>query len=388
MKKVLLIAVFAALAAGVGWRIVQVRASRTAKGPGTPPPVPVAVAAVVRKAMPVEVRTFGTVEPWTAVALKSQAAGLITNVPVREGQSVSAGELLFAIDARPIEASLRQAEALLARSRVQRDNAEKEAGKQAELHRKGFSAEDALDQARTAADALAATVRADEAAVDSLKVQLDYCSIRSPIDGVLGALLVEEGNVVKANDATLATIHQVKPIKVRFAAPQQYLGEIRRRMAGGALRVRFSADDGAASSDEGDLQFMDNSVDPATGTIALKAEFPNADLGLWPGQYGAVALVLSVEPEARVVPSRAVQSGQRGAYVFVVGPDRTVADRAVEVDRTVGEETVVKGALEAGEMVVTDGQFRLAPGAAVEVREPGVRAAAADRAARPPGAGS
>ena len=375
MKKVILVLVVAALVAGVAWRLVQARAARSAKGAGAPPPVPVAVAPVVVKAMPVEIRTFGIAEPWTAVDVKAQVAGLITNVPVREGQAVSAGELLFGIDSRSIEASLRQAEAGLARSRVQRDSAVKEAGRQSELHAKGFSADDALEQAQTAASALDAAVRADEAAVDSLRIQLDYCSIRSPIDGVLGALLVEAGNVVKANDATLATIHQIQPIKVRFAAPQSYLGEIRRAMAAGPLGVRFAAEDGASGAAEGTLQFMDNTVDPTTGTIALKGGFANADRGLWPGQYGAVTLVLGVEPAARVVPARAVQSGQRGAYVFVVTADQTVEDRSVEVSRTIGEEAVVTGRLEAGERVVTDGQFRLAPGAAVEIREAGARAA-------------
>ena len=335
---------------------------------GRKPAVPVTVAAVVQKDAPVELRAIGNVQASSTVAVRAQVEGQLATVHFTEGQEVKRGDLLFEIDARPFEAALREAEATLAKDRAQAENARVEAARFATLAASGVVSRDEHDQARTRAKTFEAAATADEAVVESARIRLQYCSIRSPIDGRIGQLLVHEGNVSKANETTLAVINRLRPVNVEFSVPQQELPGIRRYMAGGPLRVEAALPAAAAEPVVGVLGFVNNTVDTTTGTVLLKAEFPNADETLWPGQFVNVTLRLATEPDALVVPARAVQTGQQGAYVFVVRQDGTVEARPVTVGHAVDEDVVVTHGLAVGEQVVTDGQLRLAPGAAVEVR--------------------
>lgn len=328
---------------------------------------PVTVAFIATKNMPVELRVFGRIEANATVALKSQITGVLTNVPISEGQAVKQGNLLLMIDARPAEATIRQIEANLLRARAQRDNAEKEMRRQEELRKKGVASEDDYDQAQTAFRTLAAAVQAEEAALENARLQADYCAIRAPFDGRVGELLVHQGNLVKANDMALLTLNQIQPIKASFAAPQQALPEIRRQMAAGPLAVTACNPGTPANVETGRLVFIDNEVDTRTGTIQLKGLFENTAERLWPGQFINVVLTLSTQSNAIVAPSTAILTGQGGTYAFVLKPDGTVENRTVTVDRAIGEESVIANGLQTGERVVTDGHLRLIPGALVTI---------------------
>ncbi len=330
--------------------------------------VPVAVAAVVQKTMPVQVSAIGTVEAYSTVSVKAQAGGELTGVHFKEGQDVKEGDLLFTIDRRPFEVQLRQAEANLARDMAQAKNAEVQAQRYADLVKEGVVAREQYDQIQANADALEAAVRADKAAVENAKLALGYCSIRSPIDGRTGNLLVHQGNVVKANDVALVVINQLTPIYVNFSVPEQSFPEIKKRKAAQALKVEAIIPNEEDRSVQGVLTFVDNTVDRATGTIRLKGTFTNKEKRLWPGQFVDVVLTLTSEPNALVIPSQAVQTGQSGQFVFIVTTDLTAEPRPVVVGRTVGGEAVIQKGLQPGERVVTDGQLRLVPGAKVEVK--------------------
>ena len=332
-------------------------------------PVPVTVAPAVQKDAPVSLRAIGNVTAYSTVSLKAQVEGRVARVYFAEGQEVKRGDLLFALDARPFEAALRQAEANLARDRAQAETARVEAGRFARLVKEGVVSQDEYDQAHARAASLEAAVVADQAAVESARIQLQYCSIASPIDGRIGEILVHEGNVVKANETVLAVINQLRPIYVEFAVPQQELDEIRTRMAGGELPVEAFRPADEDHPVVGALSFINNTVDTTSGTVLLKAVFPNANEDLWPGQFVTVTLRLATRHDAVMIPSRAVQTGQDGKFVFVVQPDGAVASRPVSVGQTVGEEVVVEQGLAAGEQVVTEGQLRLAPGVRVQVKE-------------------
>jgi multidrug efflux system membrane fusion protein len=295
------------------------------------------------------------------VEVRPQVTGILTNVHFREGQDVKAGDLLFSLDGSSQEATLRQAEAVLTRDVAQARNAAREAIRQDELHQKGLVSDDLRDQARTAAEALSAATNASLAAVQNARLQMSYCSIRSPIDGRTGRVVLDAGNLVKANDIVLVTINQIRPIQVSFVAPQQKLNDIRKYMADGSLEVRASIPESRDKPDIGTLTFVDNAVDAGTGTIRLKGNFPNDDLRLWPGQFVNVALLLAVETNALVLPTLAVQTGQRGPYVFVVNPDLSVSNRAITVERTYEDTAVIASGLVPGERVVLDGQLRLTP---------------------------
>jgi len=328
---------------------------------------PVRVAEAVRKSMPVELRTFGTVESLATVTVKSQITGVLTNIAFTEGQDVRCGDLLFQIDSLLLENALRQTTAVLAKDRIQHKNAEREAQRQKELLAGGLSSQDTYDQAQTQADALAATVQADEAACENVRIQLDYCRIRSPIDGRTGNQLVDKGNLIKANDTTLLTINQVKPIHVSFAVPQQDLPTTVRQMREKTLTVYAILPDEPEKQEQGQLTFLDNAVDSSTGTIALKATFPNTNERLWPGQFVRIVLVLSIHSDALVVPARAIMTGQQGAYVFVLTSTMTVEQRPVQVARTLNSEAVIAAGLTIGDRVVTEGQQRLGPGIKVKL---------------------
>jgi multidrug efflux system membrane fusion protein len=257
-------------------------------------------------------------------------------------------------------------------------NAQKEAKRQAELLAKGMAAEDVVDQAKTAVEVLAAAVRAETAAVESAALNREYCTIASPLDGHVGARLLDPGNLVTAGGTALAVINQIRPVQVSFTMPQQSLPEIRRRQAAGKLSVRATAS-GQADAAEGQLTFIDNAVDRATGTIRLKAAFANADQRLWPGQFVTAVLTLAVQPNALVVPAQAVQTGQQGQFVFVITPELTAESRPVTVDRTLGGEAIITGQVQPGEQVVTDGQLMLTKDAKVTIKgRPGTNAPAGD----------
>jgi multidrug efflux system membrane fusion protein len=333
-------------------------------------PVPVTVAPVVTKSMPIEIRVIGTVEPYSTVAVRSQITGQLTSVNFKEGDDVQQGQVLFALDRRPLEAALRQAEANLERDLAQAENAASQAKRYEDLAGRGIASREQVDTTRTGAAALSATVEADRAAVENAKVQLQYATISAPLAGRTGALMVHEGNLVRANDATpLVVINQVAPIFVSFAIPESRLPDLRRYMAQESLRVEASPPNDGRPSSSGRITFVDNSVDPNTGTIRIKGTFPNGDRRLWPGQYVNVVVTLTSDPAAIVVPAAGIDAAQEGQYAFVVKPDQTVEFRPVEVARTNGVEVVIKSGLKPGETVVTDGHLRLVPGSRIAVKE-------------------
>lgn len=333
--------------------------------------VPVLVATATQKSIPLQIRAVGNAEAYATVSVKSQVTGVLQQAHFKEGQDVKKGQLLFTIDPRPLEATLKQAEATLARDTAQLQNAREQARRYAELVEKQYVSREQYDQIRTNADALESTVAAAKAALENARVQLSYCYIYSPMEGRVGTLLVNEGNLVRVNDgAPLVVINQVSPINVSFSVPEQHLIELKRYMGRGQLQVDagFNADDGRP--ERGKLEFVDNAVDRATGTVKLKAVFANKQRRLWPGLFVNVALTLADEKGVVVVPSEAVQIGPDGQHVFVVKEDRRVEVRPVTLGRTIEGEAVIAKGLAAGEQVVREGQFLLGPGSRIEIREP------------------
>lgn len=385
---------------------------------------PVEVTAAVQKTVPVQLHAIGNVQAYSTVSVKSRIAGQLMRVYFKEGQDVKTGELLFTIDSRPFESALKQAEANLERDMAlvkqaeaaleknfalvrqaesilekdiaQAKNAEVEARRYEFLIEKKVVAKQQYDQFRTNAEALDASVRADKATLESAKaavresqaakenaeataradravvesarIQLGYCSIRSPMDGRTGSLIVQEGNMIKENDIAMVVINQITPIYVALSVPEQYLAEIKKYMAGGKLKVEVVIPNDDARPESGIISFVDNTIDTGTGTIRLKGTFANKEKRLWPGQFVRVVLTLVEEPNAIVVPSQAIQTGQEGQYVFVVKPDLTVESRPVVSGLILNNETVIQKGLNPGENVVTDGQLRLYPGAKVEIK--------------------
>ena len=333
------------------------------------PAIPVAVGTVVQKAMPIEISVIGAAEAFSSVAIRAQTTGQLTSVNFTEGDDVMAGQVLFTLDRRPLEAALQQAQANLDRDVAQAANAAQQAKRYDELAQRGIATREQVDTSRTTVTALNATVEADKAAVENANVQLQYATISAPISGRTGALMVHEGNLVRANDQTpLVVINQVAPISVSFAIPEARLPELKKYMAGGALRVTANPPNDDAAPAVGKISFVDNSVDQTTGTIKVKGTFPNADRRLWPGQYVNVIVTLTMDPAAIVVPSVAVQAGQQGPYVFVVNAEQKVDLRPVTVKRTSATETVIESGLKPGETVVTDGHLRLVPGSRITVK--------------------
>ncbi len=331
--------------------------------------VPVTTATVIQKAMPIELKVIGTAEPYSTVGIRSQITGQLTAVNFKEGDDVTAGQALFSLDRRPLEAALQQAEANLERDVAQAGNAASMAKRYQELADRGIATREQVDTSRTSAAALNATVNAERAAVESAKLQLQYATIAAPISGRTGALMVNEGNLVRANDTTpLVVINQVSPIFVSFSIPEARLPELKKYMARGSLRVTATPPNDEGPPSLGRIAFVDNAVDQATGTIRIKGTFPNDDRRLWPGQFVNVVVALASETNAIVVESAAVQAGQQGPFVFIVKADQSVELRPVAVGRANATETVIESGLKPGETVVTDGHLRLVPGSRISVK--------------------
>jgi multidrug efflux system membrane fusion protein len=334
------------------------------------PKVPVSVAAVKTSSVPYVLKTNGVVEPMQTVALQAQVTGTLNRVTFSEGKDVRAGQVLFEIDARPYVAVLQQARGQLARDEAQAANARREAGRYAALVKQGYVTGSQADQAAATAASANALVDADRANVNKAQIDVANCTIRAPISGRTGSLLVRQGNVVKANTLPpLVVINQIQPILVRFSVPQSQLPDIQRYFRGGnALQVMASPSEGTGLPLSGTLAFMDNNVDSTTGTVLLKARFANPDGTLWPGQFVQVALQLYVDANALTVPAAAVMTGQQGTFVYTIDPDSSAKQRPVVVSRTVDSVAVLTSGVTLGEQVIVDGQSRLVPGSKVIVK--------------------
>src|SRR5216684_2880708 len=336
-----------------------------------PPAVPVTVAPVLQETVPIRLQGIGNVEAYQTVSLKARVDGQIVTVNFREGDPVKKGEVLFRIDPRPYEAALRQAEANALRDAAARDQARSQDRRYQELLAKNFVSKEAYAQIRTNAATAEATANASQAALENARLNLEYCTIPSPLDGYVGRVLLQAGNLVKANDVNpLLVINQVRPVYVNFAVPEQNLPEVRKYMAAGPLMVEVLPTDAGQKRVEGQLIFIDNAVDPTTGTIRLRAQFDNADAALWPGQFVNVSVRLYEQADALIVPAQAVQTGPEGQYVYVVGDDLLADLRRIKVQRIDGERAIVASGLAKGERVVTRGQLRLGPKTKVQIGKP------------------
>jgi multidrug efflux system membrane fusion protein len=372
-----------------------------AKGPTArdAPAATVLVGQARRRSLPIEVSNFGAVEALNSVAIRSQVTGQLVKIHFREGQEAKAGDVLFEIDARGYEAALKsarvaldkqraakqEAQATLARDQVQLENAMKTLARDRALLAKGILDKEDFDNAQMAANVLRATIDADRAAIasaeqsihsaqvdiDNAQINLSYCTLTAPFGGRLGSLAQHEGDMIKANDAIgIVTLNQIRPIDVSFTLPERYLGTIQARMRQGTIPVSVALPDIANVATTGTLTFVDNSVDQPSGSIHLKAEFPNAQERLWPGQYvDNVTVRLGEVPDAVVVSSRAILVGQDGNYCYVVKPDKTVESRSITTGDTVGDLVAVTKGLAPGEQVVLDGQLRLTEGARVTIKQ-------------------
>src|SRR5213592_2568292 len=336
------------------------------RGSGAVAKVPVSVARVERRALPYELAATGTVEPIRSVDVLPQVGGTILHVNFGEGDEVAAGQILFEIDPRPYQAAVQQTEGTLLRDLAQAQSAAREAARYKALATTNTVTQEDYETKQSTADAAAAAVRSDSAAAAIARLNLEYATVRAPIGGRTGPLLLHEGNVVRAGNDPLVSIVQMRPILVRFSVPAINLPAVRQRPDQQFTAIAIPARD-SASSVEGVLSFVDNQVDSATGTVLLKARFPNRDGSLWPGEFVRITLVLGVQHDAVVVPSQAVMQGQQGTYVFVVNNDGTAATQPVTVERTLDSLSVIAG-VPAGALVVTDGQLRLTPNAKVDIR--------------------
>lgn len=333
---------------------------------------PVVVTKSVAKPTPRQFDTVGRVQTMASVAIRSRIDGVIEKVPVTEGQDVKAGDPLFIFDTRQLRAGLRQAEANLAKDTAQLDQSRRELARIEPLALRDYATKSSIDQQRANVGSLEASVASDNAAIESMHVQISYATINAPIAGRIGSVNFKTGSSIKANDtAALVTINQIKPIYVTFSAPQRFLPDIQNGMNADKLQVMVTAPDLANLSERGVVAYTDNAVDTTTNTLGVWASFPNEDLKLWPGLYVNATLVFGIQQDAITVAAEALQAGQSGPFVFVVKPDMTAELRQVTVDRVVNGEAVIAQGLSPDETVVTDGQLRLSDGTKVTVTQRG-----------------
>jgi multidrug efflux system membrane fusion protein len=364
-----LAAPFARTVCGIALAVL-LAAACSKSDPPRQPSVPVSVTTVKRTSVPYVVTSNGVAEPMQTVAVEAQVNGILNRVTFAEGQPVQAGQILFEIDSRPYVALLQQARAQLARDEAQAANARRDAARYAALVKEGYVTGSQADQAEATAASAAATVAADRANVSKAALDVANCTIRAPISGRTGSLLVRQGNLVKANSVPpLVVINQIQPILVRFAIPQSQLPDIQKYYRGGnALQVRATPSEGSGVPLMGTLAFIDNNVDSTTGTVLLKARFANPEATLWPGQYTNVALQLFVDPNALTLPAPAVMTGQQGTYVYTIDSAGSAKQRPVQISRTFDSLSVISSGLKEGERVVVDGQSRLVPGSKVTIK--------------------
>lgn len=348
----------------------EIRANER-KGPKGSPAIPVSVAQVTQEVVPFRLQAIGNVEAFSTVAVKARVDGQIVEVGFKEGEEARKGQVLFKIDPRPFEAALRQAEANALRDAAARDQARSQEKRYQELLDKNFVSKEAYAQIRTNAAVAEATAGASQAALDNAKLNLEYGTIRAPIEGYAGKIQIQMGNLVRANDVNpLVVINQVRPIYVNFSVPEQRLAEVREHMAARQVAVEALAPGSDRAAASGMLIFVDNAVDPSTGTIRMRARFPNKENLLWPGQFVNVSVRLFEQADAIVIPSQAVQTGPEGQYVYVVDRSMVVDVRRITVQRTEGERAIVASGLAKGEQVVTQGQLRLGPKTRVQIGTP------------------
>jgi multidrug efflux system membrane fusion protein len=370
------VAVVLVAAAVLLWRLGLFDQTPPAAAQTAPPTIPVTAGTVAAADIPVVLQGIGTVQAYNMVAIKSRVDGQIVKVDFKEGQDVKAGDPLFQIDPRPYQAALQQAQATKQKDEAQLAGAQLDLERYEKLIGTGYQTRQSYDNQKALVSQLQAAIRGDEAQMDNAKLNLGYADIRSPIDGRLGARLVDKGNLVRAGDnTTLVTISEVKPIFVSFTLPQEALGEIRENHTKSPLTVQAYSGDGKKPLAEGKLTLIDNAIDQATGTIRLKARFDNEEERLWPGAFVSARVVLSVRKDAATVPSQTVQQGPNGHYAYVIKPDNTVERRVVDVASIQDGIAVVTKGLAAGERVVVDGQYRLTNGARVKISAPQAGAA-------------
>ncbi|HZR23465.1 MAG TPA: efflux RND transporter periplasmic adaptor subunit [Vicinamibacterales bacterium] len=348
----------------------QTPGSGGGRGGGPNAVVPVTVAQVEQTSMPITIQGIGTVIAASTVAVHAQITGEMTSVQFKEGEDVKEGQVLVTLDRRPLEAALNQAEAQLAKDQAQAVNAHAQASRYQDLLKRGIATKEQVDAIVTQAASLDATIESDKAAIDNAKVQLQYATIRAPMTGRTGLLQVHPGNLVRAGDTQpIVTINKITPVYVSFSIPEAQLPALKRYVAqSGTLPVTAKPPTDEGQPSVGRLNFIDNAVDPATGTIKIKGTFPNDDRRLWPGQFVNATVTLTQDPNAIVVPAAAVQNGQSGQYVYVVKPDKTAEMRPVIIARTAGDRLVIQSGVKGGETVVTDGFLRLVPGSRVSIK--------------------
>ena len=340
------------------------------RGGGQNAAVPVTVGKAIQKSMPITIQGIGTVIAASTVSVRAQITGEMMSVNFKEGEDVEQGQVLVTLDKRPFEAALQQAQATLEKDTAQAANARAQAARYQDLLQRGIATREQVDTMRTQATALEATVAADRANIETATVQLTYATIKSPMSGRTGLLQVHPGNLIRAQDTNpIVTINKITPVYVSFSVPEAQLPALKRYMgAQGTLPATALPPTEIGTPSAGRINFIDNAVDPTTGTIKVKGTFPNEDRPLWPGQFVNVTVRLTSDPKALVVPSAAVQTGQQGTFVFVVKPDQTVELRMVAVARIAGDETVLASGVSPGDTVVTDGHLRLVPGSRISVK--------------------
>lgn len=332
---------------------------------------PVLAGTVQRKVVPLVIEAIGAVEPIRTTAVRSQVTGTLQRIAIKEGQDVKEGDLLFEIDPRPFVNALKSADADLQKAKVQLETARTQVNRYRGLTADQMVSKEQFEKLMDTARGLESEVLADEAKLSTAKLNLEYCSIRAPLSGRTGNMTVHEGDLVRTNEAggLLVTIHQLNPIYVTFGIPQQYLGTLSRYRATGTLKVKVVPPGPDEKPEEGVLTFMDNTVDSSTGTLKLKASFPNAQQRLWPGQFATVSVTLAT-PEVLTVPSSSVQTSQTGQHVYVIKADKTAELRPVVVERNFEADAVITKGLAEGETIVIDGQLRVIPGRPVDVKDP------------------